>query len=124
MRKKRGTYGQSPITENSENGGRGAWTERISSPYSIGSCLAAGLAAVMAGVSMIQAIVSAGAVPVLYAGVGLLGMPVSILGMWMGIRGRYDLEEKRQLTGLAGCVANGTLFVILAGLYGAGLFLQ
>ena len=124
MRRKRRAYRQNQIIENGENGGRGAWTERISSPFSIGSCGAACLAGVLAGISMIQAIVSAGNVSIPYAGLGLLGMPVAILGLWMGIRGKYDLEEKRQLTGMIGCVANGTLFIILAGLYGAGLFWQ
>ena len=49
MRRKRRAYRQNQIIENGENGGRGAWTERISSPFSIGSCGAACLAGLAVG---------------------------------------------------------------------------
>lgn len=110
--------------ENGEHTGSGAWTARISSPCSIISCVLALAAGALAGFSIAQSAFTAGAVSQLYAGMGLCGMPVSILGLWLGVKGRYDRQEKRQLTGLIGCVANGTVFILLAGIYGVGLFWQ
>ena len=108
--------------EAGEQKGSGAQTDRVFSPFSVLSCVSAVAAGGLAAASIGFSVLSAGNVPEFYAGLGLCGMPVSIFGLWLGIKGKYDRDEKRQLAGLTGCVANASLFIVLAAIYGAGLF--
>lgn len=119
-RKVRATY---PREETGEYTGSGARTDRAFSPFSFCSCVTAAAAGGLAAAGIVPSILTGGAVPESYAALGLWGMPVAIFGLWLGIKGKYDREEKRQMAGLAGCVANATVFIVLASIYGIGLFL-
>lgn len=110
--------------ENGEYTGSGAQTDRAFSPFSFFSCITAAAAAILAAAGIVPSILTAGAVPETDAALGLCGMPVAIFGLWLGIRGKYDREEKRQTAGLVGCVANAVVFIVLASIYGVGLFLS
>ena len=83
MRRKRRAYRQNQIIENGENGGRGAWTERISSPFSIGSCGAACLAGVLAGAT-VQSVLWGDEAEVIGPGVGFLVIGAGIFLAWLG----------------------------------------
>lgn len=108
--------------EPGEHTGSGAQTDRAFSPFSLLSCATAVGAGALAAAGIVPSIFTAGAVPENDALLGLCGMPAAILGLWLGIKGKYDREEKRQMAGLVGCVANATVFIVLASIYGVGLF--
>ena len=110
--------------EAGEYTGGGAQTDRAFSPFSHFSCVTAVAAAVLAAAGIVPSVLTGGAVPERYAGVGLCGMPAAIFGLWLCIKGKYDREEKRQTAGLVGCVANAVVFIVLAAIYGVGLFLS
>lgn len=110
--------------EAGEYTGSGAQTDRAFSPFSFFSCVMAAAAGGLAAAGIVPSILTGGAVPESYAGLGLCGMPAAICGLWLGIKGKYDRDEKRQTAGLVGCVANAVVFIVLASIYGAGLFLS
>ena len=109
--------------ETGEYTGSGAQTDRAFSPFSLFSCVTAVAAVALAAAGIVPSVLTGGAVPERCAGLGLCGMPTAIFGLWLGIKGKYDREEKRQTAGLAGCVANAAVFIVLAAKYGVGLFL-
>lgn len=109
--------------EAGEYTGNGVQTERAFSPFSLLSCMTAAGAGALAAMGIVPSILTAGAVSENYAALGLCGMPAAIFGLWLGIKGKYDRDEKRQTAGLIGCVANASVFIVLASIYGAGLLL-
>ena len=119
-RKVRAKYTQEHAGEHT---GSGAQTDRAFSPFSLLSCVTAVGAGALAAAGIVPSILTGGAVPESYAVLGLCGMPAAIFGLGLGIKGKYDREEKRQTAGLIGCVANAAVFIVLASLYGVGLFL-
>ena len=110
--------------ETGEYTGSGAQTDRAFSPFSLLSCVTAVGAGALAAAGIVPSILTAGVVLEGYAGLGLCGMPVAIFGLWLGIKGKYDRDEKRQTAGLIGCVANASVFIVLASIYGVGLLLS
>jgi len=107
-----------------EHTGSGVQKDRAFSPFSLLSCVTAVGAGILAAAGIVPSILTAGSVPENYAVLGLCGMPTAIFGLWLGIKGKYDRVEKRQTAGLVGCVANAAVYIVLASIYGAGLFLS